>query len=170
MAYRDEIPKNAKRVFEGKIFDVYQWKQRMFDGSEKTFEVLRRPNNVQVLAVIKSKILIQEQEQPGKGRFISLPGGRVEPGEENLIAAKRELEEESGYISDDWILWQRFQPVVRMAFDVSIFVARNCVKKGTINLESGEKISNKLLSFNELVQLSDKYEEFRQKEWRVGSR
>lgn len=36
------IPPNAQRVFSGKIFDVYQWPQPLFDGSIATFEVAKR--------------------------------------------------------------------------------------------------------------------------------
>ena len=36
------IPPEAKCVFRGKIFDVYQWPQRLYDGSTATFEMLRR--------------------------------------------------------------------------------------------------------------------------------
>ncbi len=39
-----KIPPNAKRVFKGIIFDVYQWQQKMFDGSKETFEMLKRAN------------------------------------------------------------------------------------------------------------------------------
>jgi hypothetical protein len=33
-----KTPKGAKLAFRGVVFDVYQWKQRMFDGSYQTFE------------------------------------------------------------------------------------------------------------------------------------
>src|SRR5215467_9321922 len=32
------IPEHAERVFQGKIFDVYQWPQKLYDGSTATFE------------------------------------------------------------------------------------------------------------------------------------
>tara|TARA_Y100001934_G_C12157429_1_gene680296 strand:- start:19 stop:591 length:573 start_codon:yes stop_codon:yes gene_type:complete len=33
---------------------------------------------------------------------LETPGGMVDPGEDSLTAAKRELLEETGYVSDDW--------------------------------------------------------------------
>jgi len=32
-----KIPKDAKLVFKGKIFDVYQWQQKVYDGTTVTY-------------------------------------------------------------------------------------------------------------------------------------
>ena len=40
------IPPEADRVFRGEIYEVYQWPQKMPDGSVETFEMLRRPDTV----------------------------------------------------------------------------------------------------------------------------
>jgi len=39
-----KLTSQAQRVFKGIIFDVYQWKQKMFDGSQGIFEMLKRPD------------------------------------------------------------------------------------------------------------------------------
>jgi len=33
------VPEEAKLVFKGIIYDVYQWEQKMFDGTFSTFEM-----------------------------------------------------------------------------------------------------------------------------------
>lgn len=161
---REEIPKQAKRMFKGQIFDVFQWEQKMYDGSYKTFELLKRPNTVQVLAVVKDKILLLEQEQPEKGVYLSLPDGRVEGNEDELTAAQRELLEETGFESKSWIEWQRFQPMVKVVFDVVIYIAVDCLKVAEQNLDEGEKIKWKLVSLDELLALTDDREVFKQQE------
>src|SRR3989344_9504870 len=103
---KQPMPDNAKRVFKGVIFDVYQWEQEMFDGSKATFEKLKRPDTVVIFGVLPDgKIILTEQEQPSKEPFIGATGGRVDEGEEILAAAKRELLEESGYEAEEFILW-----------------------------------------------------------------
>lgn len=151
-----KIPKEAKLVFKGVIFDVYQWEQKMFDGSTTTFERLKRPDTAIVIAVVGDKILIQEQQQPDKEQeYISIPGGRIEEGEDPLVGAQRELLEESGYVSDDWQLWKQEQYSGKIESILYFFIARNCVYKQEPQLDGGEKITNKLTSFEEFLDLAD---------------
>ena len=63
-----KIPDNAKLVFKGVIFDVYQWQQELFDGSQATFEALKRPGTVQVIPTVGDRVLLSYEEQPGKPR------------------------------------------------------------------------------------------------------
>lgn len=158
------IPPQAKRVFKGVIFDVYQWEQELFDGRTATFEKLWRPDTVGVIPVIGDRILIQEQEQPDKPQpFISLPGGRCDGGEDPLEAVKRELLEETGYVSNDWELWRTEQPYGKIAWSIYTYIARDCNFEKEPELDGGEKIRTKLITFDELLSLSDE-PTFRDKE------
>ena len=75
---KQPLPDNAKKVFEGVIFDVYQWEQKMFDGSLETFEKLKRPDTVIVFPIMADgKVLLTKQEQPGKEPFIGATGVAV---------------------------------------------------------------------------------------------
>lgn len=51
------IPKEATKVFEGRIYDVYQWPQKLFDGSTETFEMLSRADTVKIIALVNEKEL-----------------------------------------------------------------------------------------------------------------
>jgi hypothetical protein len=86
-----KIPEHAKKVFQGEIFEVWQWEQKLYDGSSQTFEMLRRADSTIVIAVTEEKtIVITEQMQPNWERpLVSLPGGIVEHDEDALSAAKR---------------------------------------------------------------------------------
>ena len=153
---RKPIPEDAQKVFKGLIFDVYQWQQKMFDGSVQTFERLKRPDTSQVIATVGDKILIQTEEQPNaEAPFTSLPGGRHDPGEDALTAAKRELLEETGYVSDDWEMWREVDPVSKIEWTVHTFIARNCRKEKEQHLDAGERVSTRLVNFDDFLALSD---------------
>jgi len=92
-----KIPKSAKNVFKGLIFDVYQWEQKLFDGSLATFERLKRVDTVNVIPVTRDrKIILLHQRQPGTALFTGFAGGRIDGNEGVAEAAERELLEETG--------------------------------------------------------------------------
>lgn len=150
------LPKNSKRVFRGVIFDVWQWKQKMFDGSWATWEKLSRPDTVNVVAVVGEKIILLRQKQPDWKRYKNtLAGGRVDEGESPLAAAERELLEETGYVSKKWKLWKKMNPYGKIVWTVYNFVARDCVKAREPQPDAGEKIETKLVSFENFLKLGD---------------
>lgn len=160
-ASSQKMPETAKKVFSGKLFDVYQWEQEQFDGTYKTFEKIKRNDTVGIIAVAQDKkILITHQEQPGHELFWGLPGGIVDNGETPLEAGKRELLEETGYISDTWELLSAAQPFSRIDWALFTYIARNCKKVAQPHLDSGEKITLHEVTFEELVQLT-KSDDFR---------
>lgn len=153
---KQPIPDNAKRVFKGVIFDAYQWEQKLFDGSKATFEKIKRLDTVVVFAVLPDgKIILTEQEQPGKEPFIAATGGRVEEGEDVLSAAKRELLEESGYEAEKYILWDAQQPLSKVDWAVYTFIAKGLKKVADIHPDAGEKIILKPVSFDEFIELGE---------------
>lgn len=151
---RQPVPKNAKIVFRGKLFDVYQWKQKMFDGSFEIFEKTKRTDTVNVIAITpEKKFIILNQEQPGEEKFISLAGGRMDEGEHPLVAAKRELLEETGFASDCWELWDSVQPYSKSDWASYTFIAKDCRQVQEITPDSGEKISLKFVNLEKFIDI-----------------
>ncbi|MFA6106732.1 MAG: NUDIX hydrolase [Patescibacteria group bacterium] len=148
-------PKNAKRVFKGEIFDVYQWQQKMYDGSFATFEKLKRSDTVQVIPVTEDgKIILLKQSQPGfRKPCLSVAGGRIDPGETPLRAAHRELLEETGYKAKKMELWYSVQPNAKIDYAVYGFIAKGCRKVAAQNLDAGEKIKIKIVSLQEFLRV-----------------
>ena len=83
------IPREADCIFRGEIYKVYQWPQKMPDGSVETFEMLRRPDTVMVIALDEAgDVLVIDEKQPGGiVRKNHLPVGRVDSSDESVLVA-----------------------------------------------------------------------------------
>lgn len=136
------IPKNAKKVFSGVIFDIYQWQQEMFDGTSETFEMAKRSNSVITIGIVDDKILVVNETQPdGLVRQFSLPSGRVDRTDKSALeAARREMLEETGYTFTNWKMLNVSQPQPRTEWFVYLFVAWGVESINEPKLDSGEKI------------------------------
>lgn len=160
------IPSHANLVFKGAIFDVYQWKQTMFDGSTQTFEKLKRPDIVNVIPIVGENIILTEQLQPGwRQPLFGAPGGRLDAGEDSIEAAKRELLEETGYEAGQFVLWEAIQPMEKIDFAIYTFIAKRCRKVADAKLDAGEKITLKKLSFNGFL---DIVADERYRDWEIA--
>src|SRR3989344_1741544 len=159
---KQPIPKDATKVFKGKIFDVYQWQQKMFDGNFITFEKVKRPDTVLVFPILDDgKILIAEEEQPGSEWVTHAIGGRMEENEDPEMCARREMLEETGFEADKFILWKAVYPDIKIDRVIYFFIAKNLKKASDKFLDNGEKIILKSISFDELVDLAynEKFED-----------
>ncbi len=158
-----KLPSDAKKVFKGVMFDVYQWDQEQFDGSSKVFEAVKRKGSVQLIATCEKKLLLLEEEQPLLGKFLSLPGGICESADPQEDA-KRELLEETGMSCAELELWQVLEFSSKVMWNTNYYFARGCTKIAKPHLDSGEKITVFAVSFEEFIEyvLSDR---FRNKEF-----
>lgn len=145
------VPEQAERVFQGKIFGVYQWQQPLFDGSEYTFEMLKRTDTVTAICIVDGKILVIDDEQPHLGKRRSFPGGRVDSTDADMESAvKREILEETGLSFKNWRLVKVSQPYRKVEWFVYVFLAWGVDERHEPTLDAGEKISAVELDFAEL--------------------
>ncbi len=147
-----DIPERARRVFSGVLHEVYQWDQELFDGSVATFEAIRMPQGVLVLAEQDGRIVYTQEEQPASGEFLMVPGGLVEPGEDVLAAAQRELAEEAGLESRDWEHCVTLDYGYKIASTIDVFCARRCTPTAQgQRLDPGERITVFRASFDDFL-------------------
>lgn len=98
------------------------------------------------------KIIVVRQFRFGVGKTTcEFPAGLVEPGESPLAAAQRELREETGYTSDEWISLGSVD--ANSAFlnnQCHLWLAKNVLKTKETSLDSSEDILVEEISLEEL--------------------
>jgi 8-oxo-dGTP pyrophosphatase MutT (NUDIX family) len=108
------------------------------NGDEVDYDWVATDDQVRVAAIIADRILVVEQHHYLAGPLLQLPGGRIEPGEEVLASAKRELAEETGYRGGRWTSRGAVFPLPGLTNTrVHLWVARN-LRPGAPSLEPGE--------------------------------
>lgn len=106
-------------------------------------QILKKGGNGNAVVIIgladKSVILVREL-RPNIGTLVTeFPAGMIENNEEPVKTAKRELEEETGYTSDDISLVEwHYQDQGCSKAKIYTFLARNCYKNCEQKLDDDE--------------------------------
>ncbi len=93
-----------KEIFRGHFLNLKKDTVRLPNGKTSSREVVTHPGAVCVAALTKNKeiILVKQYRYAISNLILELPAGKLEKGELPLIAAKRELTEETGIIGEDF--------------------------------------------------------------------
>ena len=107
------------------------------------YHIIESPSWAGIVCVTEDKelVLVQQYRHGHKGISLELPAGIIEPGEEDLKGAARELEEETGYISDDIQPLWRVRPEPARHDQWAYFaIARGARRASLQNLDETEDI------------------------------
>ena len=94
-----EVPLSEETTWTGRIFSVSRLHVKLPDGRESVRDIVRHPGAVAIVALTNDgRICLVRQYRTALGRVtVEIPAGKLDPGEDPLDCAKRELHEETGF-------------------------------------------------------------------------
>lgn len=130
---------------------VVRQRLRMPSGRESDWDLLDSPDSVVVLPLTADgRVVAIRQYRPGPDRVVTcLPGGLIDPDEDVLAAAARELREETGWTSPRWQVGAATQWFKSNEQSWAV-IAHDCAETGGQSLEADEDIEVVLLTVAEV--------------------
>lgn len=100
----EEKTLDSEYVYRGKVIDVLRDNVEIATGRKSVREVVEHTGGVVIVAQKSPDtiLMVKQFRYPIKQTVLELPAGKLEKGEEPFPAAKRELEEETGYRAEMW--------------------------------------------------------------------
>lgn len=127
-------------AFDGRFLKVARDRIRLPDGKVTDREYIKHPGAVVILPLFDDgRVLLERQFRYPLGReFIEFPAGKIDPGEDPLACAKRELVEETGYTAAQWQFVCTIHNAIAYSDEhLDIYLARG-LTAGEAKLDEGE--------------------------------
>lgn len=144
----------SETVFQGRLMHVKRDRVRLPDGGESTREYIVHPGAVVVIPVFDNGDLLLERQHryPLRRDFIEFPAGKIDPGEADLVCAKRELEEETGYTASEWRAVTTIYPCIGYSDERLVFYLATGLTEGNHGRDHDEFLEVFRLPFAEAMQ------------------
>ncbi|AIO18553.1 ADP-ribose pyrophosphatase [Candidatus Izimaplasma bacterium HR1] len=123
---------DSKKLYECFFMTLYEDKVLLPNDKTSTRIYIKHDGASAVLPITKEGklVLIKQYRYPISGVSIEIPAGKKdEKHEDGLVCALRELEEETGYTSNNVVKFQDFHSCVGYSSEmIELFIAHDCVK------------------------------------------
>ena len=144
---------SSEMKFDGKLIQV-TYDVAEVNGKEAWREVVHHPGASAVVAIDENNRIIMEKQfrYALNDYLLEIPAGKLDAGEDPLVCAKRELEEETGIVASEWISLGTIATSPGFCNEViHLYVAKG-LSKGEIHWDEDEYVEVERYTFDELLQ------------------
>jgi ADP-ribose pyrophosphatase len=139
-AHLKEVRLSGEDIYGGIFLNMKRDQVKLPDGNQAIREYLTHPGAVAIVAILDDgRVLMERQYRyPIASACIEIPAGKLDPSEDHLLCAKRELAEETGYTAQKWSFIRRIHPVISYSTEfIDIYLAEDLVS-GKSHLDEEE--------------------------------
>jgi len=147
---------SSRTVFRGPVFSVTSDQVVEPGGMQARRDTVRHQGSVVILAVNDGRdepqiLLVRQYRYPAGDYLWELPAGRIDEGESELAAARRELREETGYTAGQWKRALFFYPSPGFLGETMALFLAGDLKAGKAQPDADEMITARFFPLSELV-------------------
>ncbi|TFW28708.1 NUDIX domain-containing protein [Duganella callida] len=145
---------DGELAYAGSFLKVQKDTIALPNGKRTTREYILHPGAVVILPLLDDGTVLMERQYryPLQDVFIEFPAGKIDKGEDPLVAAKRELEEETGYTGGEWQFVTTIHNAIAYSDEhLDLYLARG-LKAGPARLDEGEFLETFTATIDELLQ------------------
>ena len=150
-----EVKTDSEEIFDGIVLHVFKDTVQLPNGKPATREVIRHVGAVGVIPMTEDgKVIIERQFRYPLDRVVTeIPAGKLDNfAEDRLSAAKRELEEETGYTAEEWIEIGDYYPTPAYCDErITLYLAKG-LHLGQRHLDEDEFLNFEAVPLTELVE------------------
>ena len=150
----EEKTLSEELIYKGKIIDLKKQKVTVKNGTSYR-EIIEHNGGAVLLAVTDDKkmIMIRQFRKPAEKVMFEVPAGKIDPGEDPIVTAKRELKEETGYTAENIRYLTRFYTSVGYSKEVLYLYLCTGLTPGETDFDENEAIDMELWDIDELYQM-----------------
>jgi ADP-ribose pyrophosphatase len=122
-----ETTVSSKTVYRGRLLHVVEDEVRLADGRPARREYIKHPGAAAMVPFLDARtVVLVRQFRYSVGRhFYEIPAGKIDPGEDPLQTAQRELREECGYQAGEWRRLTTIHPCIGYSDErIELYLAR----------------------------------------------
>ena len=143
-------------IHQGNLISVYKEQVDLPNGDHTHFDIVKHPGGAVIAAINeKNEICLLKQWRHAVDKFIwEFPAGCLEPDEPPMETAKRELEEETGFIGTTWQDLGIVTTTPGFCNEILYFYKATDLKTGTLKLDNAEQLEAHWLPLEKVIQMA----------------
>lgn len=150
-----ETTTSSELIFDGKILHLYRDDISLPNGEPAEREVIRHIGAVCVIPVTDDGYAVMERQYryPVAEVILEIPAGKLDSrDEDHELAARRELEEETGYHAKEMIPLGKFYPACAYSDEAIWMYLAKGLTMGERHLDEDEFLDVELIPLKDLAQ------------------